>query len=368
MIKITDKSLCCGCTACQSACPQDAIIMSCDHLGFLYPSVDHDKCVDCGLCDQVCDFSKHTSSVPDHECQVVVRAAKHIDPDVLSRSQSGGAFTALTDVFLGEGGIIYGAVFNDDFSVSHVRTDCAQGRDAMRGSKYVQSDMTGVFQQVLMDLKEGRSVLFSGTPCQVAGLKSYIPDNLQENLLSVDIICHGTPSPAIWKDYLMYRTRRSGCKSVNFRDKGLHGWKAHFESFTDDKDQKKYYKTFSTLFYTELMHRDSCYRCPYNIFDRCSDITISDFWGVGQVVPEFDGPQGTSMIFVRTVKGESYIDKAQQFMRSAECVLDAAFLRKFNPNVLAPTACPTERSAFVDAYARKGISYIVRRWGDVGLR
>ena len=368
MIDVKDKSLCCGCTACKSVCPVNAIVMVEDEMGFLYPSVDPDKCLHCGLCDDICDFSKRNSDVKNDDVAIDVMAARHIDENIISRSQSGGVFTALTDVVLQEGGIIYGAVFNENFTVCHIRTENAVGRNRMRGSKYVQSNMDGVFHQVEKDLASGYSVLFSGTPCQVAGLKSYISSDIQDNLLTDNIICQGAPSPAIWKDYLRYRTGRSGCVSANFRDKGPVGWKAHIESFTDRNNVKKYYKTFSTLFYTELMHRDSCYRCPYNIFHRFSDITISDFWGVVNVAPEFDGPQGTSMIFTRTSKGEEYISKARTSLCLQDCVVDSAFLHRYNPNVLAPTRCPAERSDFVDAYINKGISYIVRRWGDVGLR
>lgn len=368
MIRIDNKSLCCGCTACQSVCPKDAISMKPDELGFLYPQVDADRCINCGLCEKVCDFVKHQPCDFPDDTLVNVYAACHRDEAVVNASQSGGVFTALSDLILGEGGVIYGAAFNDDYTVSHTRAASQEERNRLRGSKYVQSDMKDCFRQVYSDLKDGVEVLFTGTPCQVAGLKSYIPESLHVNLTTIDIVCHGVPSPAIWKDYHKYRTAQAGCREVNFRDKSLKGWKAHVESFTGNDDVKRYFKTFSTLFYTELMHRDSCYSCPYNVFERSSDITISDFWGVGEVKESFDGNQGTSLMICRTEKGKELFDKAQNRIEAGECVLTKQFIKRYNPNMLAPTRQPEDRSEFVRCYRDKGLIYIAKRWGDLGLR
>lgn len=368
MIRIEDKSLCCGCSACQSVCPKDAIIMKPDELGFLYPVIDDKKCIDCGLCDKVCDFVKHEPCDFPEDTVVNVYAARHRDESVVRDSQSGGVFTALSDLIIREGGVVYGAALNEDYTVSHVRTTSQEERNRLRGSKYVQSDLKDCFRQVYKDLKSGMTVLFSGTPCQVAGLKSYVPKVHQDGLVTVDIVCHGVPSPAIWKDYYEFRTRQTGCTDVNFRDKGLKGWKAHVESFTGKDDIKRYFKTFSTLFYTELMHRDSCYRCPYNVFQRSSDFTISDFWGVGEVLEAYDGNQGTSLMICRTEKGKLLFDKARIDMNAGDCVLTKGFIGRFNPNMLSPTRQPEERSDFVRSYRNKGFIYIARRWGDLGLR
>lgn len=232
MIRIEHPEDCCGCTACASICPHNAISMKPDTLGFLYPEVDMEKCVDCGLCEKVCAFNDNydTSlnlSQPD------VYAARHKDMQEIETSRSGAAFIALSDWVIEHGGVVYGAGYTDHFRVVHKRAVSKEERNEFKGSKYVQSDLTGVFRQVKADLKAGLLVMFSGTPCQTAGLNSYIGKKLRENLYLVDIVCHGVPGPFIWRDYLAYLEHKYGDKIcwVNFRDKQLYGWTAHHESF-----------------------------------------------------------------------------------------------------------------------------------------
>lgn len=238
MIQITDKSQCCGCTSCSSICTHDAITMQPDALGFLYPVVDKNKCVDCGLCEKVCAFNDHydTSlnlSQPD------AYAARHKDMKEVETSRSGAAFIAISDYVLENGGVVYGAGYTDHFRVVHKRAATKEERDEFKGSKYVQSDLTGVFRQVKQDLKDGLTVLFSGTPCQTAGLNSYIGKKLRVNLILVDIVCHGVPGPYIWRDYIAYLEKKQGNKIcwVNFRDKQKFGWKAHYETFEFVKEK-----------------------------------------------------------------------------------------------------------------------------------
>lgn len=232
MIQITDKEQCSGCTACASVCPKDAIEMRPDGMGFLYPEVDKSKCIDCGRCEQVCSFNDHydTSlnlSRPD------VYGARHKDMREVETSRSGAAFIALSDYILKQGGVVYGAGYKDHFRVAHKRATTKEERDEFKGSKYVQSDLRGVFRQVKKDLEEGRVVMFSGTPCQTAGLNAFIGKRLRERLYLVDIICHGVPSPYIWRDYIAYIEKKHGDKIcwVNFRDKQAYGWTAHHETF-----------------------------------------------------------------------------------------------------------------------------------------
>lgn len=232
MIQITDKSQCCGCTACASICAHDAITMQPDTLGFLYPVVDKDKCVDCGLCEKVCAFNDHydtSLNLPKPDAY----AARHKDMKEVETSRSGAAFIAISDYVLENGGVVYGAGYTDHFRVVHKRAVTKEERDEFKGSKYVQSDLTGVFRRVKQDLKDGLTVLFSGTPCQTAGLHSYIGKKLRANLILVDIVCHGVPGPYIWRDYIAYLEKKQGDKIcwVNFRDKQKFGWKAHHETF-----------------------------------------------------------------------------------------------------------------------------------------
>lgn len=232
MIKISDPKDCCGCTACASICAHDAITMEPDALGFLYPKVDESKCVDCGLCEKVCQFNDNYDRSLNLE-QPIAYAARHKDIDEVMRSRSGAAFVAISDYILEQGGVVYGAGYKDHFRVAHKRATTKEERDEFRGSKYVQSDLTGVFLQVKEDLKNGLTVLFSGTPCQTAGLNSFIGKKLRENLILVDIVCHGVPGPFVWRDYVAYLEKKQGDEIVvvNFRDKELYGWKAHKESY-----------------------------------------------------------------------------------------------------------------------------------------
>ena len=224
MIKITDPSKCCGCTVCSAICRHGAIQMKPDKLGFLYPEVNEAKCVECGLCDKVCAFVKDGVTVcpVSKDAEIEVLAARHKDAEVLAQSQSGGAFTAMAEQVLKESGVVYGAAFDESHMVHHLRVDSLEGLAALRGSKYVQSDLRGsageILGQILDDLNNGFKVLFTGTPCQVAGLKSYIPKSVQEGLYTVDFVCHGVPSPAVWKDYLNYMGRHGEIVKANFKE------------------------------------------------------------------------------------------------------------------------------------------------------
>ena len=232
MIEINNPADCCGCSACQSICAHDAITMQPDVMGFLYPVVNKDQCVDCGLCEKVCSFHENydiSFNLPQPDAY----AARHKKMEEVETSRSGAAFIAISDYILKQGGVVYGAGDIDHFRVVHKRATTKEGRDEFKGSKYVQSDMNTVFRQVKKDLKDGMLVLFSGTPCQTSGLASYIGKRLRENLYLVDIVCHGVPSPSLWKDYIAYLERKQGSEIcwVNFRDKQQFGWTAHHETF-----------------------------------------------------------------------------------------------------------------------------------------
>ena len=231
-ITIVNKEDCCGCTACASICAHDAITMKPDALGFLYPVVDQEKCVNCGLCETVCAFNDEydrSLNLSQPDCY----GARHKNPKEVETSRSGAAFIAISDVILNAGGVVYGAGYAEHFRVVHKRATSREERDEFKGSKYVQSDLGNVFKQVKRDLKEGLTVLFSGTPCQTAGLASYIGKRLRKNLYLVDIICHGVPSPYFWRDFLTYIEQKQGSKVcwVNFRDKQKGGWSNHLETF-----------------------------------------------------------------------------------------------------------------------------------------
>ncbi len=358
------KEECCGCTACAAACPHDAIRMEPDALGFLYPRVEEDKCTWCGLCERVCQFG------PDYGRDgklpaPAVYAARLNDGAQLARSQSGGAFYALAVEVLGSGGVVYGAGFTGHFHVSHKRVETLEGLEELRGSKYVQSDLRGVFRQVRGDLSAGRRVLFSGTPCQVAGLSSYVGKRLAAGLVTVDLVCHGVPAPAVWEDYLAYVEKKEGqeCTGVNFRDKSF-GWGAdiHFETFTfPTKSQTA--ATFRILFYEHFMLRDSCHHCPFTNLKRCSDITVGDFWGWDKVGKRFNDRKGISLVLVNSEKGRQLFEKAAARLECEESRPQDCL----QPQLIAPAVPHRKRARFIRDYQRHGFLYVARRYADVGL-
>ena len=367
MISITDKSGCCGCSACQAICPHDAVVMLPDGMGFQYPVVNRERCVDCGLCDNVCDFTKGRKAESSRS-DMDVYAARHKDGRILSRSQSGGAFTAISDVVLEGGGVIYGEVFDRDLSVRHSRAVTAEERNLFCSSKYIQSRMEDTFRSVLNDVKSGRQVLFSGTPCQVAGLKSYVPDRYLDSIIFLDFVCHGVPSPAVWKSYVEDMGRYGKIVSACFRDKSLVGWKGHKESFAYSDGSTRSGETFRVLFYKNIMLRPGCGSCKYDIYNRSSDISIADFWGIDEICPQMDGNSGTSMIIVHTEKGKKLFAEAAAHMEIQHVPADISRLAKRNPNLLAPTGLHPASEEFEKAFIARGFRYVAARWGDRGWR
>lgn len=240
MINIIDKSDCSGCTACESICPKEAIILKPDAMGFLYPEINADLCVDCGLCDKVCAFNDHYDTSNNLDIPEIY-GARHKDMNEIESSRSGAAFIAISDYILEKGGVVYGAGWGNHFSVVHKCATTPSERDEFKGSKYVQSDVRGIFKRVRSDLKAGKLVLFSGTPCQTAGLNAFIGKKLRENLILLDIVCHGVPGPRVWDEYLKYLEKKEKRQlvRVNFRDKSLFGWAAHRETFEYKSINKK---------------------------------------------------------------------------------------------------------------------------------
>ena len=364
MIRIKDPKECCGCTACASICSHNAISMEPDALGFLYPKINESLCVECGLCEKVCQFNDNydrSLNLP----QPTAYAARHKDIGEVMKSRSGAAFVAISDYILEQGGIVYGAGYKDHFRVAHKRATTKEERDEFRGSKYVQSDLSGVFRQVKEDLKNGLTVLFSGTPCQTAGLNSYIGKKLRKNLILLDIVCHGVPGPYIWRDYLAYLEKKHNSKIiyVNFRDKELYGWKAHKETFKFESGGGKI--NYTHLFYRHILFRHSCGECHYTNLHRPSDITIADYWGWQKTDPEFNADnKGCSLVLCNTEKGQKLFDAIKDRMNTIPAEL---------PNVMQthlkkPSCIHPRRMDFERYYIKGGFEYAARKTGMVGWR
>lgn len=364
MIRITDKSQCCGCTACASVCPHDAIAMQPDVMGFLYPVVDEHKCIDCGLCEKVCSFHENydtSLNIPVPETY----AARHKDMREVETSRSGAAFIAISDWVLEHGGVVYGAGYAEHFRVVHKRAITKEERNEFKGSKYVQSDLGNTFRQVRQDLKDGKLVLFSGTPCQTSGLDSYIGKKLRENLYLVDIVCHGVPGPNLWRDYLVYLEKKQGDKicGVNFRDKQEFGWAAHHETFNFIDSGKV---VFKYLFYQYTTFRKSCEICPFANIHRPSDITLADFWGWERIYPELNkDDKGLSLVLVNTKRGKLLFNAVGQDMNvyRVDNLNDC-----LQPNLQCPSTPYPNREEFERDYAKYGFVYVAKKYGDMGWR
>lgn len=306
-IQICHKSDCCGCTACVSVCNHQAIKMQEDLKGFKYPTVDHNRCIECGLCERVCQFHKNYDRYDNYEVSEYF-AIRCNDRDELSKSQSGGAFYLFSEIILQQCGIIYGVVYGTMFKIEHIRSSTPEGRNSMRGSKYVQSDLYDLFLQVRTDLKNQRKVLFSGTPCQVAGLRSFVGKRLSVNLITIDLLCHGVASPRFWFEYLKVLEKKIGQKllKVNMRDK-TYGWLSSEETYTFER--KKIRKnTFYSLYYKNLIIRESCFNCPYSNCKRVGDISIGDYQGWNNTHKEFNDNTGISLVLVNSDKGKELLN------------------------------------------------------------
>lgn len=365
MIQITDPSECSGCTACFSICGHDAITMKPDRLGFMYPQVNADKCVGCGLCVKICPFHDDYAT-PERLSQPEALCGRINNEQILKTSQSGGAYTAISDVILQRGGVVYGASFSDGFKVTHTRAVKPKERDRHRGSKYIQSNLGETFRAVRKDLTDGLTVLFTGTPCQTAGIRAYIPEKLQKSLFLVDLICHGVPAPAIWFEYLNYLERSHNDKIIaaNFRDTEKFGWRQHFETFRFEHKPEIVGDSFRKIFYLDLSLRESCYECKFCNLKRTGDLTIGDFWGCDKIYPDWaDDDKGVSLILANTPKGQSLLNEAKAAMKTRPVALESIL----QPNLKHPTARPAKRDRFVRDFIRKGIPYIFKKYAETPL-
>lgn len=360
-----DKSKieCCGCTACANICTHKAITMVPDELGFVYPKINNDLCVDCGLCVEVCQFKEDYRYANGPE-NITVLAVRCRDIKELAFSQSGGMFYALSEKILDDGGVVYGAGYAEHCRVIHKRAVTKQERDDLRKSKYVQSDMQDVFIQVREDLKAGKQVLFSGTPCQVSGLKSFVSSRLHPLLFTVDLVCHGVPSPFVWRDYLKYMEKRLGEEILvsNFRDKSF-GWSSHIETLKT-ANYKISKRIFSSVFYAHIVLRDSCFHCPYTNLKRVSDITIGDFWGWTDKHIEFADNKGISLVLINSVKGKKLFDSIQDNLY----IIESNTKECLQPQLLHPSRPHKQMKYLRHCYIEHGFEYMARRCAAMGWR
>lgn len=353
MIRIIDKHKCCGCSACVQKCPMQCISMHEDEEGFFYPKTDLSKCIDCHICERVCPYQ---NSIEQRK-PLVCYAAQNDDENIRRQSSSGGIFTAIAEKVLKEGGVVYGAQFDDNWMVIHSYTEILDGLSAFRGSKYVQSKIGDSFKQIEFFLREGRKVLFSGTPCQVLGLNLFLRKSY-DNLLTVEVVCHGVPSPKIWKEYLC-SLKLSNIGSLSHKDKST-GWRTYSMKVTDingktlfqeKASDNKYLMAFSS----NLTLRPSCFLCPAKSGKSGADITLADYWGIEHFFPQLDDNKGTSFVCGSSEKGKNIIEELNVLVYAADYVRSIPY----NSCIVYSTHEPLEREKFWRSYHKNGISAIL---------
>lgn len=352
-----DKYLCSGCTACKAICPRNAIKMVRDSEGFEYPEIDEGKCSNCNACVRICPNIKKNKENKILEAYGV----KHKDEKQRKTSRSGAVFIAISDYILNKGGVIYGSKMNDDFSVSHSRATTKEERDLFKGSKYVQSNMNNIINEIKMDLLNKKYVLFSGTACQVAGVKSAIPEQLQDKLYTCDLICHGVPSNKVYEDFLEYieKLNNKKIKQFIFRDKRF-GWESHYETIIFEDNTEISTQYFRNLFYGHNILRPSCYKCNFANQNRPADITIADFWGIENVNINFKDDLGVSLTIINSKKGKEIFQNIKNELNTIDCSIEDAIKNTYTLN--NPTPESPDRNMFWEDYEKNDFAYIIEKY------
>jgi coenzyme F420-reducing hydrogenase beta subunit len=355
-----NSTKCTGCTACEQICPQHCIEMIEDSKGFLYPEINFENCNECKLCEKICPEINQKEKNRNRSFKNY--AVKHISENVRFSSSSGGFFTALYESIINTGGIVYGVRFDKKMKVVHSKADCVDDCILFRGSKYVQSDKGQTFGNVKKDLKKGLLVLFTGTPCEVSGLNSFLQKKY-ENLITCDIICHGVPSPGVWQDYLSYvkSNSKSNLVSFAFRNKEL-GWRnpaiktKYFDNSCEILPVAE--NLFGYYFQRDLVFRPCCHECRYANLSRSSDITMGDFWLINKVDSNFDDDKGISQVLINTEKGSSVFQTLFESIIFEEKNVEEGL----QINLRRPTPICAESELFWNKYVNEGFDSVVKRF------
>ena len=353
MIKITEKSMCSGCYACVEACPYNCIEMKEDDEGFLYPVVDEAKCRKCEKCVKVCPFLNPYSPSDEIKAYLV----KNEEKSALKQSSSGGAFSLFAEDIINNGGIVYGAAL-ENLVCKHMAAQTQSEYEAFRKSKYVQSDIGNIYPKVKEDLRQGLKVLFTGTPCQIAGLRHYLNKDY-ENLICADVICHGVPSPGVFELYCQgLQEKFSGkVKSVLFRHKNRK-WQSVLDMtvvLDDGTTQIIKNDVFLRGFLLNLFLRPSCYECKANGNKSGSDITLADYWGVEVIHPDLQNNDGSSLVIIKSQKGAKALENVQN--KALVLSTDFAKATVFNKTLYIPSTKNLRREAFFCDYKTKSESF-----------
>lgn len=364
MIEIKNPADCCGCTACASICNHDAITMKPDALGFLYPEVDKVNCVDCGLCEKVCPIQSRKEIDKTKETPLQYKAIRIKDEDVLEVSSSGGAFSMLANIIFGIGGVVCGVEYTENGMARHTIIERKNDLYKLRGSKYVQSDILGIFQEVKNRLKRGQYLLFSGTPCQIDGLKHFLRKEYS-NLLTVDLVCHSIPSPMVYKDYMSYCSKVLGheIKSIDMRYKNTYGWSHRYSYRFNFKNGKStvdppYVVNWGKIFFSDMINRPSCGDCQYTNLNRVGDFTIADFWDDNRKRPDIYSKKGTSLLLINSEKAQQILNENPGGLYSWDITKEEAL----QPSLCHVTKQNEKQDDFLNDYFNKGFEYAYKTY------
>jgi len=347
LIQIAEKYNCCGCHSCYNICPQQAISMLLDEEGFLYPKVDINKCTDCHKCEKICPLLERgeTTNIPAD-----ISGIRATRDDILLASSSGGLFSILAQSILDHKGYVAAARFDNDNNVVHTISNISI--KPFRGSKYLQSVIGDTFKQIKVLLLNGNEVMFAGTPCQVAGLKSYLQKDFP-NLYCIDFVCHGVPSPVVWKEYV--KTLGKNVTSINFRDK-TSGWPGY--SFSYIKENSKHLEKatdnpYMKGFLHDLYLRPSCHRCKFKNFSSGSDLTMSDFWGVWKNHPSWNDKKGAGIVAAHTDKGKFLMHRIDTNLYEKTPILYKQAYVDYNCSARIPTKYNPQRDIFFKRFGKE---------------
>lgn len=364
MIEIKNKENCCGCSGCEAICPVSAIRMEADSKGFKYPQVDPDICIKCRLCIQVCPMpGKRKAPDAGPKSDAKVFAYKEKSARERMKSQSGGGFAGLAKLWMQreQDAVVYGVGLAGNLKAEYTKISTIRDLPRLSGSKYVQADLAPVQSNILSDLEKGRYVLFCGTPCYVSAIKrmAHVKQLNTERLLLIDFVCHGVTSPVLYKEYLKYLEREIGSKILDFRfrDKRIGGWGAFWSTAYAENGLTYGTKEYLSYYRHDSYARDSCYSCPYASRHRISDLTLADYWAIGDVYPDFYDSSGVSCVIASTSKGKKAGEALRRIGRTLETSLEDAMQRP----LAEPLARPDSMDEDWKQYETGGIEAILKK-------
>lgn len=353
-----EKYECSGCSACVNICPVNAICMESDSEGFLYPHIDDKSCVNCHLCNKVCSALNREKCI-GNECDAFAAYTKNQYTHI--NSSSGGIFAEIAQLIIENRGVVFGAAFSEGYTVRHIMVDSVDNLKLLQGSKYLQSDMRDTYAQVKKMLDTERWVLFTGTPCQVEGLRNFLKRDYNQ-LITQDIVCHGVPSPLVWKKYIEWKeaNAHSTVSSVNFREKNF-GWKK-FSLCVALSNGTEYRRKFNEDlfmkgFLSNIYLRPSCYQCRFRSVHRISDFTLADFWGIQHVCPEMEHPDGTSLIWLNSDKAKAIWGEVKEKLIYKKVDLNEAI--RYNTAAVSSIQLPMVRTRFFELFQSKPIDVAI---------